>query len=296
MKILESPRAMQETAEGLRRQGKTIALVPTMGYLHEGHLSLMREGKRRADVLVSSLFVNPTQFGPKEDLASYPRNFERDCRMMGSVGVDILFHPSAENMYSDGFQTYVTVEQVTGALCGVSRPHHFRGVATVVAKLFNIVKPHVALFGEKDFQQVVVIKRMVRDLDFDIEIVGCPIVREADGLAMSSRNSFLNEEERREALFLKHSLDEARSLFRSGARSAEALLGKVQGILSSRPAIRVDYVRLCDAGTLEDIDRIQDRAVLAVAAYVGRTRLIDNFVFPECLEEGTVSQDLRAAS
>ena len=286
MKIIQKPREMQDTADGLRRAGKRIAFIPTMGFLHEGHLSLMQEGRRRAETVVASVFVNPTQFGPKEDLSSYPRDFERDRKMMDSIGVDIVFCPTGEDIYPRGYQTYVTVEEVTLNLCGASRPHHFRGVATIVTKLFHLVKPHVALFGNKDFQQLVVIQRMVRDLDLDVEIVGCAIVREPDGLAMSSRNTHLSPEERREALSLKRSLDEARDLFRSGERGAEGLLARVRGILSSQPAIRIDYLKICDPDTLRDIDPIQDRAVLAIAAYVGRTRLIDNYVFPECLEEG----------
>lgn len=276
MRVIESTRLMQQTAEGLRNKGKIIAFVPTMGYLHEGHLSLMREGRRRADIVIASVFVNPTQFGPQEDLASYPRDFERDCALMESARVDIVFHPRVEEMYPDGFQSYVTVEKVSQPLCGRSRPHHFRGVATVVAKLFNIVKPHVALFGWKDFQQVVVIQRMVKDLNFDLEIVGCPTVREPDGLAMSSRNIYLSAEERKEALGLKQALDEASALVRGGEREAAAILARVRQVLSERPGIRLDYVELRHPETLEDIERIEGPTLLAIAAYVGRTRLIDN--------------------
>lgn len=281
MRVIESPRLMQQTAEELRNKGKILAFVPTMGYLHEGHLSLMREGRRRADTVIASVFVNPTQFGPQEDLASYPRDFERDCTLMESAEVDIVFHPRAEDMYPDGFQTYVTVERVSRTLCGRSRPHHFRGVATVVTKLFNIVKPHVALFGWKDFQQVVVIRRMVKDLNFDVEIVGCPIVRESDGLAMSSRNTYLSAEERQEALGLKQALDEARAQVQGGQREAAAILARVREILSARPGIRIDYVEICHPETLEGIERIEGPALLAIAAYVGRTRLIDNCLLAE---------------
>lgn len=276
MRVIESPRIMQQTAEELRNKGKIIAFVPTMGYLHEGHLSLMREGRRRADIVIASVFVNPTQFGPQEDLASYPRDFERDCALMESAQVDIVFHPRAEDMYPDGFQSYVTVEKVSQPLCGRSRPHHFRGVATVVAKLFNIIKPHVALFGWKDFQQVVVIQRMVKDLNFDLEIVGCPTMREPDGLAMSSRNTYLSAEERKEALGLKQALDEASALVRGGEREAAAILARVRQVLSERPGIRLDYVELRHPETLENIERIEGPTLLAIAAYVGRTRLIDN--------------------
>ncbi|MEW6443547.1 MAG: pantoate--beta-alanine ligase [bacterium] len=287
MRVVRPPREMQALSEELRGSGKRIALVPTMGYLHEGHLSLMREGRSRADVSVASVFVNPTQFGPKEDLSAYPRDFDRDCRMMEDAAVDFVFHPTAEDMYPSGFQTYVTVEQVTKHLCGISRPHHFRGVATVVAKLFHIVKPHIALFGNKDYQQVVVVRRMVRDLDMDVEVVGCPIVREPDGLAMSSRNTYLDAEERKQALSLRRSLDEARTLFLSGERSSRAITARVREILSAGgPSVRIDYVSLCDAETLEGVDRIEDRSVLAIAAYVGRTRLIDNELFSVRSQEG----------
>ena len=279
MKIIREPRAMQGIAEELRGQEKRIALVPTMGYLHEGHLSLMREGRKRADILVVSVFVNPTQFGPKEDLDAYPRDFERDKGFMQEVGVDLVFCPTNKGMYPDGFQTYLTVEEVTRNLCGRSRPTHFRGVATVVTKLFNIVKPHVALFGKKDFQQLVVIRRMVEDLNLDIEIVGCSIVREPDGLAMSSRNKHLNADERKEALALKKALDRARDLYRSGETRAQVLVDEAHGILGLHPQIRTDYVSLCDAGTLTDVATIEGETVMAIAAFVGNTRLIDNCIF-----------------
>jgi pantoate--beta-alanine ligase len=278
MKIIRDPHNMQGLAEELRGQRRRIALVPTMGYLHEGHLSLMREGKKRADILVVSVFVNPTQFGPKEDLDAYPRDFEQDKSFMQEVGVDLVFCPTDKEMYPDGYQTYLTVEQVTQNLCGRSRPTHFRGVATVVTKLFNIVKPHVALFGKKDFQQLVLIQRMVKDLNLDIEIVGCSIVREPDGLAMSSRNKYLSPDERKEALSLKKALDRARDLYRNGERRAHVLVDEAHEILGLHPQIRADYVSLCDTGTLTDVKTIEGETVMAIAAFVGNTRLIDNCV------------------
>lgn len=280
MKIIREPEEMQRHAEAWRKQGRRIALVPTMGYLHEGHATLMREGRKRAESLVVSVFVNPTQFGPQEDLRAYPRDFEGDCRRMEEEGVDVVFHPAEEGMYPEGHQTYVTVEEVTRNLCGLSRPTHFRGVATVVTKLFNIVKPHIALFGEKDFQQLVVIRRLVKDLSFDIEIVGCPIVREPDGLAMSSRNKYLNAEERREALAIKEALDRAQELYRKGETTAQALVEEASRILGTHPRIRTDYVSICDASTLRNVEKVYDHTIMAIAAFVGKTRLIDNCKFP----------------
>jgi len=281
MKVIREPHTMQGLAEELRGQGRKIALVPTMGYLHEGHLSLMREGKKRADTLVVSVFVNPTQFGPQEDLDAYPRDFEQDKRFMQEVGVDLVFCPTDKGMYPDGYQTYLTVEEVTRNLCGRSRPTHFRGVATVVTKLFHIVKPHVALFGKKDFQQLVVIRRMVKDLNLDIDIVGCSIVREPDGLAMSSRNKYLSPEERKEALALKKALDGARDLYQNGERNAQVLLDEAHRILGLHPRIRADYVSLCDAETLTDVETIEGETVLAIAVFAGKTRLIDNSVLTD---------------
>jgi pantoate--beta-alanine ligase len=280
MRVIRQPQAMQRLAETWRTEGKRIALVPTMGCLHEGHVSLMRKGKERTDALVVSVFVNPAQFGPQEDLDAYPRDFERDQRCMEAAAVDVVFCPTVEGMYGDGYQTYVAVERLAQHLCGRSRPTHFRGVATVVTKLFNIVKPHLALFGEKDFQQLVVIRRMVEDLNFDIEIVGCPIVREPDGLAMSSRNKYLSADERREAPAIRKALDRALGLYQEGETRAQVLVEEAHRILASHPRIRADYVRLCDGRTLMDVDAVQGEAVMAIAAFVGSTRLIDNMVFP----------------
>lgn len=278
MNIVESPGQMQRLAEDARLRGERIALVPTMGYLHEGHLSLMREGRRRASLLVASLFVNPTQFGPREDLDSYPRDMERDCRLMEAVPVDVLFAPQASAMYPPGAQTWVEVMELTKGLCGASRPGHFRGVTTVVAKLFNIVKPHIALFGSKDYQQLCAIRQMVRDLNFDVEIVPMPTVRESDGLAMSSRNSYLSPPERVVALTLGRALEAARQAHDAGERNARALVHAVRQAMAGEPGVEVEYIECRDANTLEEITTVNAPAVVAIAARVGRTRLIDNLV------------------
>ena len=270
---------MQEFSEGSRLKDKIIALVPTMGFLHQGHLELMEEGKKRADILIISIFVNPTQFGVGEDLEKYPRDMKRDKDLAEGVSVDIIFAPSASEMYPKGYQTYVNVEDVTRNLCGVSRPTHFRGVTTVVAKLFNTVKPHIAIFGEKDFQQLVTIRQMVKDLNFDIEIVGIPTVREKDGLAMSSRNAYLTPEERKAALSLNQAISKARDLFKSGERISESILREVKKRIESESLTDIDYVKICDSQTLEYIKEIDRDAVLAMAVKVGRTRLIDNCTF-----------------
>ena len=278
MKIIESPAEMQRFAETARLRGERIALVPTMGYLHEGHLSLMREGRRRASILAASLFVNPTQFGPREDLSSYPRDMDRDCRLMESVPVDVLFAPRAEAMYPPGAQTWVEVTELTQGLCGGSRPGHFRGVTTVVAKLFNIVKPHVALFGAKDYQQLCAVRQMVRDLNFDVEIVPMPTVREEDGLAMSSRNAYLSSDERTVALSLSRALQTACKAFARGERNPLALAQSARAELSREDAVALEYIEVRDAASLQEITEVSAPAVIAIAARVGRTRLIDNVV------------------
>ncbi len=278
MQVVNAPAGMQRLADAVRARGERIALVPTMGYLHDGHLALMREGRRRADVLVASIFVNPTQFGPSEDLARYPRDFERDCTMMRSVPVDVVFVPEAAALYADRFQTWVEVTEITRGLCGRSRPIHFRGVTTVVAKLFNLTKPHLALFGEKDFQQLQAIRRMVADLNFDLEIVAVPIVREPDGLAMSSRNAFLSAAQREQALALSRALKAVRARFDAGGATPAELVRIAMQTLSAMPDLSVEYVEVVDAETLAPVESL-DRAVLvAVAARIGATRLIDNTV------------------
>jgi pantoate--beta-alanine ligase len=274
--IVENPEDMQGRSESLRREGKVIALVPTMGFFHEGHLELMRVGRRLADVLVISIFVNPTQFGPAEDFEKYPRDPEGDLAKADQVGVDIVFMPRVEDMYPEGFQTEVSVKDLTQHLCGASRPGHFDGVATVVLKLFHITKPHLAVFGQKDYQQLTVISRMVNDLNMDIEIVGVPTVREADGLAMSSRNAYLNREERNSAFSLKKSLDLARDMFRKGERDPAVIGEAIASLIGSRPFTEIDYVRFCDPVTLEPVDVLGEENLLALAVRVGPARLIDN--------------------
>ena len=276
MKVIETIDAMQKQCEALRVSGKTIALVPTMGFFHEGHLELMRVGRRLADILAISIFVNPTQFGPSEDFQAYPRDTEGDLAGAKEVGVDLVFAPSLEEMYPDGHQTKIAVESVTKHLCGLSRPGHFDGVTTVVAKLFNIAKPHLAIFGEKDYQQLTAVKRMVKDLDMDIQIIGVPTVREPDGLAMSSRNSYLNPEERESALCLKKSLDLAREMFSQGEKDAQKMREAVEKLILSHPFTEIDYINICDPMSLEDVDRIEGKALLALAVQVGKARLIDN--------------------
>lgn len=270
---------MCSISEGARRAGKTIALVPTMGYFHEGHLSLMREGRKRGDLLVVSLFVNPAQFGEGEDYGVYPRDFSRDKGMAEGMGVDILFAPTVEEMYPKGFQTFVAVERTAEPMEGQFRPTHFRGVTTVVAKLFNVVKPHIAIFGEKDYQQLVVIRRMVEDLNLGVEIIGMPIVRERDGLAMSSRNTYLTSEERKAALSLNRSLQKASKLFRSGERDPGRIIDAVKEVILREKGITIEYVEIRDAETLEEIESIEAQAVIALATKVGNVRLIDNLVF-----------------
>ncbi len=278
MRLISSIKEMSALSERWRREGKTIAFVPTMGYFHEGHLSLMREGRRRGDVLVVSLFVNPIQFGPKEDLNQYPRDLERDKALAQKEGVDVLFVPKQEEMYPSGFQTFVEVTELTQHLCGLSRPGHFRGVTTVVTKLFNIVKPHIAIFGLKDYQQYLVIKRMVEDLNFDIEIIGYPTVREADGLAMSSRNEYLSPEQRKSALSLSQGLKLAQALVNAGETNVQIIVNRVTNFIKQFPYTQIDYVKICDPETLEDLTEIKDKALLALAVKIGRARLIDNTI------------------
>jgi pantoate--beta-alanine ligase len=279
METIRPIKEMKEFSSQARAAGKTIAFVPTMGFFHEGHLSLMKEGRRRSDLLIVSLFVNPTQFGPREDFKNYPRDFERDRKMAKEVGTDILFAPEVGEIYPPDYQTIVRVEKVTQNLCGRSRPNHFQGVTTVVLILFEIVMPHVAIFGEKDYQQLVTVQQMAKDLHMNVEVIGMPTVREADGLAMSSRNTYLLPEERKAALSLNRSLQKAKELLQKGEQKADRILQEVKGILQSEPLVRIDYAQICDAQTLKDVDRIEGDVVVAVAAYLGKTRLIDNLVY-----------------
>jgi pantoate--beta-alanine ligase len=278
MDILTSVNEMKLIASTARAAGKRISFVPTMGFLHEGHASLMREGRARGDLLVVSIFVNPTQFGAGEDFGAYPRDLARDTDIAECNGVDVLFVPGAGEMYPSGFQTWVNVEKISLPLCGASRPGHFRGVTTVVAKLFNIIKPTHAFFGEKDYQQLAVIRRMVVDLDMDVEIVGLPTVREEDGLAMSSRNAYLSPDERQSALCLSRSLAAVAALYRSGVRSVDRLREEVMGILAGEPVAEIDYVEFRHGDTLDEVALADDRTVLALAVRIGKTRLIDNTI------------------
>ena len=277
-KLIKETGPMQLEANRLLEAGNTIAFVPTMGYFHEGHLALMREARRHGDALIISIFVNPTQFAPTEDFEAYPRDLDRDVRLAESVGVDVIFAPEADTMYEDGYQTYVNLEALPLHLCGASRPGHFRGVATVVTKLFNIVKPHVALFGEKDYQQLAIIRRLAQDLNLPIRIIGVPTVREADGLAMSSRNNYLSPDERRSALSLYRSIQLVRERVSQGVRGAGQLIAEASALIQSHPHTRIDYVTLCDPATLEDVRRIDKPSLMALAVWVGHTRLIDNAV------------------
>jgi pantoate--beta-alanine ligase len=276
MQVIEGIKEMQEVSERIRREGKKIAFVPTMGFFHEGHLSLMRYGKQHADVLIISIFVNPIQFVVGEDFGDYPRDFARDCELADQVGVGIVFAPDVSVMYPRGFQTHVSVESLSKYLCGAFRTGHFRGVTTVVAKLFNIVKPHIAIFGKKDFQQWVIIRKMVEDLNLDIEVVGLPIVRERDGLAMSSRNTYLTEEERGSALSLCQSLSMAENMVASGERDASKIIKEIKGFILSKCYTKIDYVSICDPDTLEDLQVLKSKSLLALAVRVGKARLIDN--------------------
>lgn len=281
MRVISHPREMQGWAETQRTAGRRIGFVPTMGYLHEGHLSLVREARRRCDAVVASIFVNPLQFGANEDLSRYPRDIERDTRLLREAGTDVLFLPEARDIYPEGFQTTVTVANVTRGLCGESRPTHFAGVTTVVAKLFHIVKPHIAVFGQKDYQQLVTIRRMVIDLCMDIEIVGGAIVRETDGLAMSSRNAYLSPAERRAALCLSRALAASEAAYEGGERNAAALLAAACGVIESEPLARLDYAQVVDPETMQDVESARGPVLMALAVFFGKTRLIDNRVLAE---------------
>lgn len=278
MKIINTKYEMQHALDQLRQQGKIIGFVPTMGSLHEGHLSLVRAARERADTVVLSVYVNPTQFGSDEDLDKYPRDFKRDCQLADKEGVDYIFHPSNEEMYPEGYLTYVTVDGITDRLCGASRPDHFRGVTTICTKLFHIVKPHFAVFGRKDYQQSLVIKRMVHDLDMDLEILVVPIVREPDGLAMSSRNAYLIPEERQDALALHESLCLAEEMVQSGVRDANKIRQTIADLIGGKKHAKIDYIEIVHSETLESLDNIQDCAVIALAVFIGKTRLIDNVI------------------
>jgi pantoate--beta-alanine ligase len=269
---------MQEHSDRMRRLGKRIVLVPTMGFLHEGHLSLIREGRDLGDDLVVSIFVNPTQFGPGEDFESYPRNLDRDIGLIKKEKADCIFFPDQKELYSTGFQTYVRLEKLPSHLCGISRPTFFKGVATIVLKLFNIVKPHIAVFGQKDYQQLIIIRRMVKDLNLDIEIIGGQTVRESDGLAMSSRNSYLTPEQRPAALSLFKALNKAKELLADGINDASKIIEASSELIKSHGNTAIDYIAICDPETLEDMKIIDRPALMALAVNVGKARLIDNIL------------------
>jgi pantoate--beta-alanine ligase len=281
MKIINSIVHMQALAIAPERGGRRIVIVPTMGYLHEGHASLLREGRKRGDVLVLSIFVNPIQFGKNEDLDQYPRDLERDYQLAEACGVDVVFIPTAEEMYPPGFQTGVTVRDIALPLCGAGRPGHFDGVATVVTKLFNIVRPDVALFGCKDYQQLAVIRRMTSDLNLPVEIIGMPIVREADGLAMSSRNAYLSPRERQSALCLNRAIKRARELYAAGERSVAVLVRETRAVVEQESAVTIDYVEFLDGVMLHGLEVADNNTLLALAVKIGQTRLIDNTVLGE---------------
>ncbi|MDY2922050.1 MAG: pantoate--beta-alanine ligase [Eubacterium sp.] len=278
MKIVSTVEQVREEVKKWRQQGLTVGLVPTMGYLHEGHKSLIDKAVAQNDKVVVSVFVNPIQFGPTEDLATYPRDLERDAALCEDAGAALIFHPEKEDMYFDDFCTYIDMDGLTKGLCGKTRPTHFRGVCTVVGKLFNIVHPDRAYFGQKDAQQLAVVRRMVRDLNFDLEIVGCPIIREEDGLAKSSRNTYLSEEERQAAVILHKGLVKGEEMVRAGEKDVKKVLNAITEIIESEPLARIDYVEAVDFDNIETIDTIEGSVLVAVAVYIGKTRLIDNFI------------------
>ena len=276
MRVVPTVAGMKTLVRQWKREGKRIGLVPTMGYLHEGHLSLVRESKERTDVTVVSIFVNPTQFGPNEDFKKYPRDLKKDSAYLEKAGVDCLFHPDAAEIYPAGYRTFVEVQGLQDRLCGKSRPGHFRGVATVVLKLFDIVAPDAAFFGAKDAQQVLILRRMAADLDLDVEVVTCPLVREPDGLALSSRNAYLSADERKAALSLSIGLRWAERAVAAGERDAAKIVAGILAVLEAEPLARVDYVEAVDPETLEPLAQLRGDVLVVLAVFIGRTRLIDN--------------------
>lgn len=279
MRVLERINDVRSIVKEWKAQGLKVGFVPTMGYLHEGHESLIKKATDENDKVVVSIFVNPIQFGPKEDLSTYPRDLEQDSKICERAGVSIIFQPKNEEIYFEDFSTYVDMKGLTSGLCGKSRPTHFRGVCTIVTKLFNIVSPHRAYFGEKDAQQLAVIKRMVRDLNIDIEIIGCPIVREEDGLAKSSRNTYLSKAEREAAIILNKSLKVAKEKIEQGERSSEKIIKIVKDIIESEKLAKIDYIEVVDSFSMESVDKIENSILVAIAVFIGKTRLIDNFTY-----------------
>lgn len=279
MIIAKTIREVRENIAKWRREGLSVGLVPTMGYLHEGHASLVDKARAECDRVIVSDFVNPTQFAPNEDLEAYPRDFEHDCKLLEEHGCDLVFYPSVEEMYAPNAATYVEIlDEMPKQLCGKTRPIHFRGVCTVVSKLFNIVQPDKAFFGQKDAQQLAIIRRMVRDLSYGIEIVGCPIVRESDGLAKSSRNTYLNADERKAALVLSKAIFRAEESVRSGITESEKILSEMTEMISAEPLAKIDYISAVDGETMLPVDKITNGVLVAMAVYIGKTRLIDNFI------------------
>jgi len=278
MKVYKNISSLIKKVREVKKQGYKIGLVPTMGFLHEGHASLIRKAGKDTDCVIVSIFVNPAQFGPKEDFKKYPRNFKKDSALCKKEGVDIIFAPEAKEMYPGGYATYVNVEKITDTLCGASRPGHFRGVSTVVAKLFNITMPDIAYFGQKDAQQAIVIKRMAGDLNMGVKIKVMPIVREKDGLAMSSRNVYLSRIERSRSQSIYRSLKSAKELFNNGERAAGKIINKMKQIIDKQPGIRIDYINAVDASDLKNVKKISNKALISIAVWVGKTRLIDNIM------------------
>lgn len=279
MIVLDKINELRDRVKGWKSQGLRVGFVPTMGYLHEGHESLIKRASEENDKVVVSIFVNPIQFGPKEDLSTYPRDLERDSKVCEGAGADIIFHPKSEEMYFEDFSTFVDMNGLTSGLCGKSRPTHFRGVCTVVTKLFNIVSPDRAYFGEKDAQQLAIIKRMVRDLNIDVEVIGCPIVREKDGLAKSSRNTYLSIEERSAATILSKALNIAREKIKDGERTSSNIISTIKEIIESEKLARIDYIEVVDSFSMEGVDTIEKSVLVAIAVFIGKTRLIDNFTY-----------------
>ncbi|MCK5310542.1 MAG: pantoate--beta-alanine ligase [Desulfobacteraceae bacterium] len=278
MEIFKKASEMQSWSKNIKKQDKTICLVPTMGYLHEGHLSLIEKGEELSDKTVLSIFVNPTQFGKNEDLDSYPTDLKKDLNHAEKLNVDAVFLPSKDEMYKKNFQTYVELTNLPNHLCGLSRPVHFKGVATIVAKLFNIVDPDTAIFGQKDYQQIQVIRQMTKDMNFNIQIIGAPIVREDDGLAMSSRNTYLTKEERKAGLCLSQSIEKAKEMIKNGETNADVILSEINGFIKNVKGVKIDYIALCDPETLDLVKEIKGKTLLALAVKLGETRLIDNAV------------------
>lgn len=280
MKIVSTIEEVRNQVKAWREEDCTIGFVPTMGYLHEGHMSLI-DAAGENDKVVVSIFVNPMQFGPNEDLASYPRDLDHDAKLCEEHGVDLIFHPTPEEMYGDSFYAYVDMNTLTQELCGLSRPVHFRGVCTVVAKLFNIVTPDKAYFGQKDAQQLAIIKRMVKDLNMPLTIVGCPIIREEDGLAKSSRNTYLSPEERKAALVLSRSIFLGKEMAEKGERDCEKIIAAMTAEIEKEPLAKIDYVKIVDLGTMQQVKKIEGGILTAIAVYIGKTRLIDNFMYEQ---------------